>query len=1428
MSPEQESIWLNDQMQHGSCADSGRPSPYVENWTYRLTGPLDPVAVEAALSGIVGRHEALRSSLGLVDGVPSQRVEGALPVRVRQRSVPPAELDAAVRAAVSVPVPLDRPPLLRATLLAAGPQEHVLAVAVHHAVLDGWSLRLLDEEFGELYRAATEQRPPRLAALPVQFGPYALARRGRPRAELDDLVAHWRAVLDGAPAESSFPARRARPAVPSRRGGQVRFRIGAGTVRELRALARTLRVTPFALLAAALSALVGRLSGERDVVIGTPMSRRGDPQLEPLIGCLTDLLPLRSRLDGGFADLARAVRSAVWDAVAHREVSYGRLVRELAGERTLGRFPLFQVVLTVDDADTPGLDLPGVTARRLHPHNGTAKFDAFVHLIPQGGLPEGGLGSDGYLGLLEYASDLFDHADAERLAARFVTLLESALRDPQLPLEKLELLPASERDRLDAYAAGPPGRAEPPLVHEAFRAAAARTPEADAVVHGERRMTYRELDAASDALAARLVARGHGRGARVAFCLPRGPELPVAVLAVLKAGGCCVPVDPAHPAARRTRLLRDSAASALLTSRAPDLGTWADALDVDLLHVEDTPPAPPRPALPSAAPQDLAYVLHTSGSTGRPKGVALPHRALASLVDWQRGHSDCGPGARTLQFAPIGFDVAFQELFATWAAGGTLVLVDDATRRDPRLLLDLVDEQRVDRLFLPFVALQQLAAHAVAAQRPCRVREFITAGEQLHVTPALRAFLTEPAGTGAGARARLVNQYGPTESHVVTAHPLTGDPAHWPELPPVGRPVAGARVRLLDADLRPVPLGAVGEICIGGRTLAAGYVGYPGAAAETRARFVHVDGERLYRSGDLGRYAPDGSIEFVGRRDAQVKIRGHRVEPAEAEAAVRAAGGVTDAVVLATGDPKRLVAHYTGEAAPEQLRAELAAVLPAHLVPTLLVPAAALPLTASGKVDRAALAAATPGPTDDRVPHVPPRSPRELHIAELWQRALGTPGTTPGVHDDFFAVGGDSLRAARLVLDLRTELGLDLPLNAVFGTPTIAGLATHTPARPAHADLAVRLPADIAPTTGPAATSPPRHVLLTGATGFLGAFLLRALLARTDATVHCLIRGTGQRLHDRLRAYGLHDLAADPRIVPHTGDLAAPRLGLAPGAYERLARTVDLVLHCGAEVNLAHGYDRLRAANTDATAEVLRLAAAHRTVPVHHVSTVGVLSGTPASGAYLADDPLPPPTGLRHGYAQSKWAAEHLVGQARRRGLPVTVHRPTRLTGDSATGVCQDADYLWLLLQACARLGLAPDASLDLSFDLVPVDRAAAAIVALALRPAAAGRTFHIAAGRRLTLATAVDRLRTHGHRIADVPPEQWLHALRSTPTGPALLAVLTDAAGRVTSEGAHPVDATTTRALLDGTGIDLAGDGADLFAACVRHFTTTGFLPPP
>ncbi|MFG2987480.1 amino acid adenylation domain-containing protein [Streptomyces sp. NPDC048258] len=1425
MTYEQESIWLNDQLHDGS-------SRYVESWNHRLRGPLDHQAVETALTGIVERHATLRSRLALLDGQAVQYVEEPSPVHVDKRTVLPGELDGALREAVRHPLDLARPPLLRATLLNLGPDDALLAVTLHHALIDGWCFRLLDLEFSARYRAALAGESPDLPPLEKSFTDYAREQRSRPAAHHEELLAHWGKVLDGAPAQSTVPASRTRPDTPGHQGGQVRFRIGAASGRRIRELARLHRTSTFCVLAAALTALVARTADQDDAVIGTPVSRRDEPELEPLIACLTDVLPLRQHTDAArpFTDLLRSTKDTVWDAVNHRDIPFGHLVRALDTDRSPARFPFFQVVLTVDDAGAPGLDLPGISSEQVRAHHGTAKFDLFFHLVPQDG---------GYLGMLTYAEALYDERHAQRIAEWFTTLLDSALERPDTALGDLRLLSDAEHTQVTGtFAEGPDTGAQPPLAHEAFTRQARRTPSRAAVVDGAREIGYAELDAAADRLARRLTALGAGPGQRVAVRLDRGPDVPLAVLAVLKSGACCVPLDPSLPAGRAALVLGDSGAGILLTRR-DTTGPCPPADGAHVLHLDELPPgAEPEPESEPAAvvarADDLAYAVYTSGSTGTPKGVGMPHRGLANLVDWQRRRSGAGrSGAtRTLQFAPVGFDVFFQELFATWAGGGTLVLAGDAVRKDPEQLLALAAERRIDRMFLPFVALQQLAEHAAAAGVGCPVAEVVTSGEQLHVTPAVRAFFS-------GTEAVLENQYGPSETHVVTAHRLTGDPADWPDLPPIGRPVQNARVEILDRGGRPVPRGVVGEICVGGVPVAEGYLGRP---EETARRFrpdPRIPGGRLYRTGDLGRFGPDGLIEFVGRNDDQVKIRGHRVEPGEVESALRAVAGVAQAAVTVVAGPTgaRLHAHFVPASGapgltPAAVRAALAAVLPAYCVPSRAVAHADFPRTATGKLDRLALDRTPVEPEADEA-DAPLDSAHLRTVALAWQEVLGR--RPAHAEENFFDAGGDSLLAVRLVLALRTATGIPLPPHSVFGSPTPAALAERlggSGAADDTPDLAADavLPPDITPAaTTEAYVADPRHLLLTGATGFLGVHLLYELLTRTGALMHCLVRAADESAaHDRvvtaLRSHRLWQPGMADRIRAVPADLAVPGLGLAPGRFDELARTADAVYHCGAAVNLAHSYAQLKAANVDATAELLRLAARHRTVALHHISTVGVLA-TPPGGDPLVhpDAPLPGPDLLRHGYAQSKWVAEKLLEQAAERGLPVTVHRPTRIAADTTTGICQPSDYFWLLLKACIEAGMAPTVD-DPVFDLVPVDHVRSVVVALSRRPDSLGRTFHIAADRRLRLSTAVKWLRALGHPIADSDAAAWTAHIETHrfPTGLALLSTVRSGA----DETALRYDTTPTRTLLpQATPPPLT---PDLFAASVHHFTRSGFLPHP
>ncbi|MDC0773368.1 non-ribosomal peptide synthetase [Streptomyces sp. HD] len=1441
MTFQQESIWLNDQFQGGR-------SRYVESWAHRIRGRLDIDAVESALSELVRRHEGLRSRLHLEADRPVQTVLPARPVTVGRRRIPVHRMPDALREALTETLSLDDPPLLRAWLFepvgegigATGQEtedEAVLVVTLHHAAMDGASLHLLDAEFSACYRAALAGTEPDLPAPERQVGPYAARQRRADRLMGSAHLAHWQAAMSGAPQETGLPADRPRPAVLSHRGGDVRFTLDETVSDGVRSLAERLRTTPFVVLLAALTALTQRLNGQEDLVIGTPVSLRDEPELDSMIACMAEVLPLRQRVSptGTFADLVSATQDVVLDAVEHRDVSFSRLVAELGVERTLSRFPLFQIVFTADHRGASGLDLPGATAEWITLHNGTSKYDLFLNLVPEG---------RSFRGVLEYSADLYDHETAQRLAERYRVLLADAVLHPERELGDLSLLPEAERDVIqNSWTSGPLPDGTLSLAHEVVVEQARLTPDAPAVLAGPRTLTYRELDTLSDALAASLVEQGHA-GSRVALCAERSLGSMIAVLATLKAGCASVPLDPGYPAERLAHMALDSGCTAVVgrpsvieRMRLPD-SLPVISLDESMVSGPATDRKVP---LPKPGPDDLAYVLYTSGSTGLPKGVAMPHRSLAGLVDWQRHRSGCGDGSRTLQFAPLSFDVSFQELFSTWASGGAVVLVENEVRGDPERLLDALSEHRIDRIFLPYVALHQLARYACAEERLCpTLKEVVTAGEQLFVTSAIRRFFADLTD------AWLENQYGPTETHVVTAERLTGPPSEWPERPAIGRPVPGARVYVLDGRMRPRPIGAVGELYVGGTAPAQGYLGLPRLTAE---RFVRdpcsAHPGPVYRTGDLARVLPDGRIEFVGRTDDQVKVRGHRVEIGEVESAVKAVPGVKDAVVVtddaAPGDGLRLIAGYlpaaAGGATPEDMRAALHERLPSFMVPTGFVQLDSFPMTPSGKVDRAAIS------RPRQAPAPPPVAP-DGHEAAAVQRIRAVYAEVLGVcevghADDFFAHGGDSLLAVRLALALRAELDVKVPMNAVFTAPTPAAMSVlvdrlgQRPDLPGLADDVV-LPADVAPAAEVVSVvRAPRQVLLTGATGFLGAFLLRELIDRTAARVHCLVRGADNaqaagRLRATLERYGIRDEETEDRIVVHAGDLSVPRLGLPDQTYELLAREADVVYHAGAAVNLAQSYAQSRGANVVGTVEVLRLAAARRTVPVHHVSTVGVFSGPDIRGRRIGPDtPLTPVEGLMHGYTQSKWVAEQLVETARARGLPVTVYRPTRIAGDTSTGACQDADFLWLLLKGCVQAGLAPVLP-GVAFDLVPVDYLSRAVVALSRHPGAAGRNVHLSGEQLLPFGSAVDGLRGRGYRLRDVPLPVWVRAVEQSPDNAAfpLLGVLGMDGHDDDPEGSTRYDSGETARLLTDTGITCPDIDEKLFTRYVQYFVESGFLP--
>ncbi|MFC9133373.1 amino acid adenylation domain-containing protein [Streptomyces sp. NPDC057099] len=1034
LSYAQQRLWLIEQME-------GPSSLYNMLVALRLTGPLDPAALGLAFRDVITRHEVLRTVFPTRNGEPYQRILEPDDVawELSVSSVAPDRLEAAIGEARTYVFDLSAEAPIRASLFETGPDEHVLAVVFHHIASDGWSDGPLARDFSRAYTARCAGRAPAWEPLPVQYADYALWQRRLLGDETDpgslmaDQIAYWREALAGVPEALELPFDRARPAIASHRGLTVPVEIPAEVHAQLVALARAEGVTMFMVLQAALAVLLSRLGAGTDIPIGSANAGRTDAALDDLVGFFVNTLVLRTDLSGDptFRAVLSRVRETGLAAFAHQDVPFERLVEELAPVRSLARHPLFQIIFTLQNNAGAVLDLRGVDTGAVASAGAQdAKFDldlSVTETFDADGAPAG------VRGALIAATDLFDRESVERMAARWARVLDTVTRDPGSRLSEVDLLSGDERHRLlvewNATASAVPDA----TAVELFEARAARTPDAIAVVADGREVSYAELDARADRLAAYLVGRGVGPESLVGLVLERGADLLVALLGVMKAGGAYMPVDPDYPAERIAYLLADAAPVAVLAARATVGVVPETTAPVLILDDPRTVRALEEQAVTGRSdvpPGRLAYVIYTSGSTGRPKGVAVTHGALANTVASAAARLGAGPGSRTTQFSSMSFDLFVLEWTLALTNGATLVVVPPDRRMGAELAAFLA-EQRVTHTSLPPAVLAGLDPGSIGTDVVLEV-----GGE---------ASTPELIGRWAADRT-MFNAYGPTETTI--------DVAAWHCRPgvtdvPIGTPIGNTRVYVLDEFLSPVPAGVAGELHVAGAGLARGYVGRAGLTAE---RFVACPFEphaRMYRTGDLVRWNKGGELEYLGRADEQVQLRGFRVELGEIEAAVTAHPSVAQAAVLAREDTpgdKRLVAYVVlidgpddedADRRPERIRRFTAERLPGFMVPSAVVVLDGLPLSVHGKLDRRALpvpdygirAGGGRGPSDER----------EEALCALFAEVLGVERV--GVDDNFFELGGHSLLATLLVAQAGDALGVDVTMRDLFDAPTVAGFA---------------------------------------------------------------------------------------------------------------------------------------------------------------------------------------------------------------------------------------------------------------------------------------------------------------------------------------------------------------------------------------------------
>jgi amino acid adenylation domain-containing protein/thioester reductase-like protein len=1369
----QERLWFLDQLEPANPV-------YNLSAAFRLKTSINAEILQQSINAIVQRHAILRTTFTAGEGRPMQVVTptAVLAVSVVDlRDLPAIERESCLQRVVAedarTPFDLTHGPLLRVTLLQVKDEEHVLLVTMHHIISDGWSIEVFLREGLFLYEAFCTGQSSPLPPLSLQYADFAVWQRQWLQGEaLEAQLAYWRHQLAGTPSVLALPTDRPRPAVQTFRGARYPVLLSKPLTEALTALSRRTGGTLFMTLLAAFAALLYRYTGQHDIVIGSPIANRSRAELEELIGFFVNTLALRLDLSGdpSFLELLRRAREVCLGAYAHQDLPFEKLVEELQPARNLSHNPLVQVMLVLQN--TPLSTLAGTegTLDLVEIPRETAAFDLTLNLWER---PEG------LCGWCEYNTALFNVDTIARMMSHLEILLRNVTAQPQHPLSALSLLTRTEYQQvLVEWNATTVDYPKNTCLQELFEAQVERTPEALALVYEGTHLSYRELNQRANQVAHYLRRLGVGPEVLVGLCMERSLEMVVGLFGILKAGGAYVPLDPEYPKDRVAFMLEDAQVSVLLTQEHLGVALPSHTATPVCLDSEWEAIAQEREENPcrEATADNLAYVIYTSGSTGKPKGVMISHRGICNRLLWMQETYRLSERDRVLQKTPFSFDVSVWEFFWPLLNGAGLVMARPGGHRESAYLVKLIAEQQVSTLHFVPPMLQVFLGEPGLETCAC-LKRVICSGEALPFELQERFF--------ARLSAELHNLYGPTEASV--------DVTFWAcereserRLVPIGRPIANTQIYILDSRLAPVPVGVPGELHIGGIGLARGYLSRPDLTAEKFIPdpFANAVGTRLYKTGDLARWLPDGNIEFLGRIDHQVKIRGFRIELEEIEAILSQHPAVASAVVLAQdneADNKRLVAYVVPQ--PEQaltssaLRGFLKEKLPDYMVPSAFVLLEALPLSPNGKVNRQALPLPALARPSLEQPFVAPRTPTEKTLAGIWAEVLGIERV--GIHDDFFELGGHSLLTTQVAFRTRQAFQAEFPLHCLFEAPTVSGLAqvidrillsgsVMTGPMMTIADL--KVDATLDPSIRPAITpselgTEPAHVFLTGATGFLGAFLLHELLRQTQADIYCLVRASSpaegaKSLQRTLELYSLWNAPLSSRIIPVVGDLARPLLGLSAEQFQSLAAKIDVVYHNGALVNFIYPYSALKATNVLGTQEILRLASHHHVKPVHFISTLSVfLSSDALAGTVVReDDNLNEGARLYGGYAQSKWVAEQLVMIARSRGIPVCIYRPGLIAGHSQTGVWNTNDFASRVIQSCIQLGSVPD--LDTTVDLVSVDYVSRAIVYLSRQHTSLGKAFHFANPQPVPVNDLVQWLRACGYPLRQMSYEQWYTAL--------------------------------------------------------------------
>jgi amino acid adenylation domain-containing protein/thioester reductase-like protein len=1371
----QQRLWFFSQLEPNSSA-------YNISIAIKLTGKLNIAALSKSMAEIIQRHEILRTRFTVVDGEPIQVIGNG-----ENFTFPVIDLQALAKeqkqqevlnlAALEAQKPFDlvQGTLIRASLLQLSETDHVVLLTMHHIVSDGWSMGIFIKEISALYTAFSQGQPSPLPKLPIQYVDFAVWQRQWLQGEvLNNQLNYWKQQLSGNLPVLELPTDCPRPAIQSYRGATKSFVLSSSVTAALKKLSQQEGVSLFMTLLAAFKVLLHRYTQQDDILVGTPIANRNRSEIEGLIGFFVNTLVLRTNLGNNpnFRKLLQQVREVTLGAYAHQDLPFEQLVEELKPERDLSHSSLFQVMFILQNAPTEVLYLPDLTLKPLTVERKTANFDLTLSMAET---------ETGLIGSLEYNTDIFNEDRIIGMSGHFQTLLAGIVAHPDQNLSDLPLLTATEHQQILTAWNSNQICIPQQCINQLFEAQVEKTPDAVAVGFENEYLTYKELNQRANQLAHYLQTKGVKPEVLIGICLERSCELVVGILGIIKAGGAYLPLDPAYPQERLAYMLEDAQVSVILTQEKlldnlPIHNAKIICIDSDweqITHktIENT--------ISEVTPDNLAYVIYTSGSTGKSKGVMIEHRSLVNAyLAWEKAYHLQQNTTSHLQMASFSFDVFSGDLVRALCSGGKLVLCPRELLLEPEKLYQLMLREKVDCAeFVPGV-LRNLIQYLEQTQQHLEFMQLLICGSDswyVQEYEKFRQFCSE--------KTRLINSFGLTEATIDSTYFETGvTNLSVEQLVPIGQSFANTQIYILDRYLQPLPMGVAGEIYIGGAGLVRGYLHRPDLTAEKFIpnSFTQEAGKCLYKTGDLGRWLPNGNIELIGRVDNQIKLRGFRIELGEIEAVLGKHPMVKESVVLVREDrPKQqqLVAYVVPEPAhlnklnSSDLQQFLQKQLPSYMIPSAFLKLESFPITPNGKIDRRAL----PKPEFQEIENtfLAARTETEITLVQLWSEVLDVEKV--GINHNFFELGGNSLLTTKLILKLRSIFQVNLPLRVLFESPTVASLAIHleksqqpnstnelSPSNMIEWDKETILDSKIYPETPwqPHKTEP-KHILLTGATGFLGAFLLLELLQQTNANIYCLVRDensdVGQKkLQSILDSYLIWNESFCQRIIPVIGDLSQPLLGLNEQKFQELANQIDIIYHNGAWVHHIYPYSVLKAANVLGTQEVLRLACQVKTKPVHFISTASIFSPLKESEVTVATeadniDDYPVPS---NGYLQTKWVCEKLIKTAQQRGLPISNYRIGRVSGHSNTGVFNANDLVYKLIIGCVQLGSVPDR--DIQEDIMPVDYVSRAIIHLSKQQQYLGQAFHLVNNQLLHTNTLLQVIQSFGYQIQQLSYEDW------------------------------------------------------------------------